>query len=528
MNDEYLIIKQQQEIIAEQQKTIQNLMELLNQKNTTESKEYPTFEVFVETFLDDKVGQIKLTSFSNYQNFLKNNLVPFFKDYKINEITSKDAQKFINANGHLSKSTLQNCVRLLKNILNYAVENEVIENFKWIKVSYPKKVQEDIKYTLTQEEFDRLQTACIELIHNYTERNSKHNCIWYNYGLAILIALHTGMRIGEVCGLQWKHIDLDTKTIRVRQTSSQVYVDGHQASTITAPKSQTSIRDIPMTDNLYFELSRNKNDDNNIYVISGTTKPVANRLLRQHYDNLLKKLEIPHISFHKLRHNFSTIIQENGVSGNTAKKLLGHSTISMTEHYTHLHQEDTKEALQCFNTKTQSISYSLALEMLSKKNAGYSFGDLEAEYEISCTSIITAFKKYNFEYSKNQRGCRRKLSEKDIEKINELYSYGLTKTSLAKQYKCSYCTIDKYIVNNRKRKKITKELAESMFQMRKDGATMKEIAEKFGYMRKESVTNAFKKFGIENVYPFGLHGEKTEKSIKSKQDWFAGFKNKKR
>lgn len=342
MNDEYLlIIKQQQEIIEEQQQTIKNLTELLNNRKSTEIKEYPTFENFAEIFLDDKIGQLKLTSFANYQNFLRNNLLPFFGSYKINTITSKEAQKFVNANEQLSKRTLQNCVRLLRNILNYAVGTEVIENYKWIKVCYPQKIQEDIKYILTQEEFEKLQIECIRLINNHTG---------YNYGLAILIAMHTGMRIGEVSGLQWKHIDFNTKTIHVRQTSSQMYVDGHQVNAVTTPKSQTSVRDIPMTDSLYFELFKAKSDDD-IYVISKKTEPIMNRLLRKHYDDLLKKLEIPHMSFHKLRHNFSTLIQEHGATGNIAKQLLGHSSISMTEHYTHLHQDDTKEALQCFNIR---------------------------------------------------------------------------------------------------------------------------------------------------------------------------------
>lgn len=522
MNDEYLlIIKQQQEVIAEQQQTIKNLTELLNNREDTEIKEYPTFENFAEIFLDDKIGQLKLTSFANYQNLLRSNLLPFFRGYKINEITSKEAQKFVNANEQLSKKTLQNCVRLLRNILNYAVETEVIENYKWLKVCYPQKIQEDVKYTLTQEEFEKLQTECVKLINNHTG---------YNYGLGILIAMHTGMRIGEVSGLQWKHIDLEAKIIRVRQTSSQMYVDGHQVNAITSPKSQTSIRDIPMTDSLYFELSRAKSDDN-IYIISKKTEPVTNRLLRKHYDNLLKKLEIPHISFHKLRHNFSTLIQEHGATGNTAKQLLGHSSISMTEHYTHLHQDDTKEALQCFNTKKRKkvINYSMALELLKKKNEGYTFQELEVDYGISNSAILKAFQDYNFEYKKNPIGMKQKFSDEEKAEINKLYDWGLSQTNLAKQYKCSVSTINRIIKNKRKRHEITKELAENMLEMRKNGATMRDIANKYGYAGSNSIRTIFKKFGIKNVYPNGLHGEKTEKSIKAREKWFAGFRtNKKR
>ena len=110
-----------------------------------------------------------------------------------------------------------------------------------------------------------------------------------------------------------------------------------------------------------------------------------------------------------------------------------------------------------------------------------------------------------------------------------MYDWGLSQTNLAKQYKCSVTTIARIVKNKRKRLKATKEIAENMLEMRKNGATMQDIADKYGYASGSNITAIFKRFGIKNVCPNGLHGEKTEKSIKAKERWFAGFRtNKKR
>lgn len=343
--EEYLlIIQQQNEIIAEQSQTIKKLTELLNQEggftNTNGcTTQVPTFSEYAQVFLEEKRGQVKPSSFSSYQIAIKNHLLPFFKDVQIDLIDKTKVQQFINESPLCNKSKKTHVI-LLKNILNHASEKNIIPPVRTFKVTYPDEIEQDVKTTLSEKEFEKLKKACTEMALNVRKGS-------YNYGLAILIAMYTGMRIGEICGLQWRHINFEESVILVRQNSQQAFIDGKQVNYISSPKSKTSVRDIPINKTLIPILLQCRSERDN-YVVTNTKKPVIKRLVGQHCNDLLKSLGIEHLSFHKLRHNFCSLIQEKGATEKTAMLLMGHSSLNMTEHYTHIKDGEKAIAVNRF------------------------------------------------------------------------------------------------------------------------------------------------------------------------------------
>ena len=124
----------------------------------------------------------------------------------------------------------------------------------------------------------------------------KDNFTFRNLG--VYICLSTGMRIGEICGLKWCDINLTTETISVNRTIERIYIiDGDKRHTeliISTPKTQNSIREIPMNRELLKLIKPLKRLMNNDYfVLTNEAKPTEPRTYRNYYKQLLKQLEIP-------------------------------------------------------------------------------------------------------------------------------------------------------------------------------------------------------------------------------------------
>lgn len=150
--------------------------------------------------------------------------------------------------------------------------------------------------------------------------------------VGILLGIFTGMRIGEICALQFKDIDFDEKIIHVNKTIQRIYnpLDELEPSkiVITPGKTKNSIREIPITDEILKILKTIKiNDD--YYVLSNSKKAIEPRTYRKFYNKFMNEAGVQPIKFHALRHTFASINIENGVDVKTISDILGHSDISI-------------------------------------------------------------------------------------------------------------------------------------------------------------------------------------------------------
>jgi integrase len=169
--------------------------------------------------------------------------------------------------------------------------------------------------------------------------------------LGILICLNTGMRIGEVCALTWEDVDTRQGVIRVSKTIERIYVidgeDKHTELIISTPKTKNSNREIPMTKDLLKVLKPLKAIVNGeYYVLTNDANPTEPRTYRNFYKQLLRKLDIPVLKFHGLRHSFATRCIESQCDYKTVSVILGHANISTTLNlYVHPNLEQKKRCL---------------------------------------------------------------------------------------------------------------------------------------------------------------------------------------
>jgi len=134
----------------------------------------------------------------------------------------------------------------------------------------------------------------------------------------VVLALHTGMRRGELLGLEWPQIDLKNRTIR-----------------ILCAKTESGKRLIPLSVTAYSILETlPKRLDTQL--VFPSDRKAGNRIvdLKKGFKKAIKLAGIPHIRFHDLRHTFATRLAQSNVDLVTLKELLGHASIRMTTHYT--------------------------------------------------------------------------------------------------------------------------------------------------------------------------------------------------
>lgn len=171
--------------------------------------------------------------------------------------------------------------------------------------------------------------------------------------IGITLALCCGMRIGEVCALRWEDIDMVRRVITVCSTIGRIY-NCDSAKTLqllSTPKTRNSYREIPVSPILLECLRKvRKLQISGQYVVGDGRKPKDQRCYREYFNRLLKRLNIPHIVFHGLRHTFATRCIESQCDYKTVSVILGHSNVATTLNlYVHPNIDQKKRCIARMN-----------------------------------------------------------------------------------------------------------------------------------------------------------------------------------
>ncbi len=159
-------------------------------------------------------------------------------------------------------------------------------------------------------------------------------CCIYNeldkFKLGILLCLYTGLRLGELCALQWKDFDFDNMALTVNRTVQRVAVQGYMTKTIlleTDPKSESSKRAIPLAEKIVELLIRFKGSQPYVF---GGEKPLDPRTMQYQFKRILKAAKVEDRNFHLLRHTFATNCVENKMDVKALSEILGHADVKIT------------------------------------------------------------------------------------------------------------------------------------------------------------------------------------------------------
>lgn len=289
----------------------------------------------------DKKQYVKKSTYSAYMLLIENHLLPAFGDKE--NVTEVDVQHFVfdKLDNGLSQKSIKDILIVLKMVLKFGVKHKYLE-YEEIDIKFPTE-RETVELEVLS--ISNQKKLLNHLRENFTFKN-----------LGVFICLNTGMRIGELCGLMWDDVDVDSGVIKVRRSVQRIYVidengNRHTEISIDTPKTRNSIRDIPMTSELLKIMKPLiKVVNGNYFVLTNEEKPTEPRTYRNYYKRLLKALDIPELKFHGLRHSFATRCIESKCDYKTVSVILGHSNISTTLNlYVHPNLEQKKKCIDQMN-----------------------------------------------------------------------------------------------------------------------------------------------------------------------------------
>lgn len=314
------------------------------------------FKEAAEMYFDIKSGLMKPSSFANMKRLYRDHIAEYFDDIELDNINSREMQKYYNslvskkskrnANEVLSEHVIKDIVGLAKTICyNAMAEGEMQERRFKLKRPYGmRRCENGQAEYLNEQNYKIIMGFCTN--GDYIA-NGKAKVM-------TVLALTTGMRIGEICGLKWEDVDFEKGIITVRRTVQRIVNDnGTSYINIGSPKSETSKRDVIILDITKLVLSDYKKYLNigseSLFVLGGS-KPTEPRTLRQAYSRFLRKIGVEYIRPHTLRHTFCTYSISNGCDIKTVSKLLGHSKTDITlDTYTHITQNQIDKTTNVLN-----------------------------------------------------------------------------------------------------------------------------------------------------------------------------------
>ena len=329
----------------------------LNNKGMLPSDDTITLSQWFHTWLFNyRKNDLKPSSFERYEGIYRNYLENSnLGKTKLKDLRTSHLQIYYNelsTNGKPA-STIKNINKYLKACLNQALkENYIMKNYCTL-VTLPK----------VESSKDNIKAFTMEQQQIFMHESLKHD-----KGIIYICALGTGLRLGELLALRWSDINLKDKTISVNKNIKETYTfddkeEKHYTVVEQLPKTDTSIRTVPLNDNLiellqeYRKNQLNERDQNidiyfDDYLIfsSYTGNYLSSGNVRKKFKDILKICNLPDFRIHDLRHTFATRLFEKGIAPKTVQTLLGHTDIQTTMNiYTHVMDNTKNEAINLLN-----------------------------------------------------------------------------------------------------------------------------------------------------------------------------------
>ena len=281
---------------------------------------------------DSAKHAVKATSYRAYESQIRNHIVPALGKIKLSRLTPAHLQALYAAK--LREGMKPASVRQIHAILHKALEQAVRFNLipanPASKVDPPKVRQEEIT-PLTAEQASKL----LDVIRDERDR----------FEALYVLALTTGLRIGELLGLKWSDIDLDARRLRV----SRQLQCSEGGLIFTEPKA-ASRRTVDLPASTVEALKRHRKrqveetlkaggayQDNDLVFAGDLGGPIGpEKVTQRAFKPLLKRAGLPEIRFHDLRHTFATLLLARGVHPTYVQRALGHASVKITlDRYSH-------------------------------------------------------------------------------------------------------------------------------------------------------------------------------------------------
>ena len=294
-----------------------------------------TLSEFALQWLETVRNNCKSSTYAKYRNSVVKHILPELGNYQLYQIETKNINAFCHdklQNNDLSPKTVKDLLSVIKLIIKFAKKFDVICSCDFDSVSIKSN-------KLTVKGLTTIQSGKIK---DFLTNN-------INYvNIGILISFYTGIRIGELCALKFSDISFTTNTMHIDKTMQRIQnFKGDKNKTdviISSPKSEYSIREIPVPQFIIDLIIKNDLYRRDAYLLTGeVARFIEPRTLENKFNKIASICNIENVTFHMIRHTFASDCIEAGVDAKSLSEILGHSSVNITlNRYVHSSMEIKK------------------------------------------------------------------------------------------------------------------------------------------------------------------------------------------
>ena len=305
----------------------------------------------------DYLNNAKPSTISSYDATIRNHLKPGIGAIRLDSLTTHQIQEFYNTllspsgkRKALSPKTIKN----IHGILHHALQQAMLNNYIRTNPSNPCVIPKAIRKK-------------IKPMNEYQIADFIKGIQGHRYEHMFLVALFTGLRQGEICGLQWECVDFDNGTILIDKQlqSLRGKTRGDKEKYALVPTKNGRERTItaaPYVMELLWktkqaqDANRNKYGDlfqeNDLVFTDELGNRVMPQALYRSFKLVVTELQMPSVRFHDLRHSYAVVSLKSGDDVKTVQENLGHATAAFTldvyGHVTEKMKKDSADRMQAF------------------------------------------------------------------------------------------------------------------------------------------------------------------------------------
>jgi len=309
-------------------KDVEDFMIALIEQQETNPTIADLFAVVCEKKLQND-GRKQSTILRNQREFKR-----AFSDFgkrRIRDIDPVDVENIlisVKRDFDMTATEYSNILGILRSIL-FLAEHERYISFDYENaIKRAGYINDQFRSTKKDDSEEIYSTDEVEIICDYIWRNPTI------HRLGILLMFYTGIRAGELSSLRWDDVDRTDPEyvfLRIDEGETEVKVDGHRTTNVSTPKTNYSIRSIPIPRQAVpiFDLAKKFNPDSD-FIFAYKGNRIKAEKFRKNFMKTCKYAGIKYKSCHKIRKTYATRMSENSVSDHLLMELMGHSSIQTT------------------------------------------------------------------------------------------------------------------------------------------------------------------------------------------------------
>lgn len=311
-----------------------------------------TLRELFDEYCEVRKNEIRESTLDKFKRIIEYHIMPELESIKLDKLDPKLLVQWkLNMESKaISLRTKQSAFGVLRTLLNYAVKMDYLPKNPALKVGNFKSTGE-IKREMdfyTADEFKKYISVARQ---NAQEAEKRGSLSEWDYYVFFAIAFYTGLRKGEIHGLQWNDISKDYLSVK-RSVTQKLKGEDRE----TPPKNTASVRTLQVPIPLKEILSEHKKHwkhyegFSSSFKVCGGIKCLRDTSIENHNKKFALLAGVKKIRIHDFRHSHVSLLANNGINIQEIARRLGHSKIEMTWNtYSHLYPKEEEKAVEILN-----------------------------------------------------------------------------------------------------------------------------------------------------------------------------------